>query len=68
MSYLQEQGPSQLWIIGVVGPILGFVMLLVLYHACRRRVYYTRHRNPSRIESGFNRDCTNIFQQSHVQL
>lgn len=65
----QQNPAAKGWIVGVVIAIVSFVILLGIYYARSRRlrqVIRTQYRNPSRIESGFNRDCTNIIQQSHI--
>ena len=54
----------QWWIIGVVisCAMFAFFMLLALGRALSRRRQVEHHRNPSRTESGLNRNRTNIIQ------
>lgn len=61
--------PFHFWAIGVI--ILSVVIVLLTFlrviryrrRAVRIRTHYP---TPSRIESGFNRDCKNIFQRIHI--
>ena len=62
-----QANPAQGWIIGAVIAIVSFVILLAIYgHRRRRQVVRIQYRNPSRIESGFNRDCMNIIKQNRI--
>ncbi|KAF8707235.1 hypothetical protein AX14_013676 [Amanita brunnescens Koide BX004] len=56
------------WIIAVIVAIAIVVLLMFFYVIRRRQAVRNRTYDPTptRIESGFNRDCKNIIQQSHL--
>ena len=69
MYYYQ---PFHNWIIGII--IASVIILLVLgFFRVRRRqqvvsiTNYATRPTPSRVESGFNRNCKNVIQQSHIR-
>lgn len=70
MDLNPRQNPFHYWIVGIIVAVAIIVLLtflrVVRYRQRFARVQRTYYPTPGRVESGYNRDCKNIIQQSHV--